>query len=122
MLHGGMIQYIGHSQFQWDIREKCTPLFAKLWDVDQKELATSMDGFCFMNGVRKYMKKPFDSFLHSDQSPLKDKIWSYQGACCLTDNEEDAGGFVCVPESHLIHREFFKKNYDLKEKKFKDDW
>ena len=27
VLHGGMIQYIGHSQMQWDLRKMCKPIF-----------------------------------------------------------------------------------------------
>lgn len=34
MLHGGMIQYIGHTKFQWDLREKVAPVYSKVWDVD----------------------------------------------------------------------------------------
>ena len=28
---GGLIQYIGHAKFQWDLRKKVKPIFAKLW-------------------------------------------------------------------------------------------
>ena len=123
MLHGGMVQYIGHAQFQWDLRERCSELFAKLWNVDKTKLASSFDGFCLMNGTRKYLKKQINSFLHSDQSPLKDKLWSYQGAMCLTDNNDDkSGGFVCVPKSNLCHQKFFTENFNIKDKKFKEDW
>jgi hypothetical protein len=27
VLHGGMIQYIGHSRPQWELRKKAIPLF-----------------------------------------------------------------------------------------------
>lgn len=27
VLHGGMIQYVGHSQIQWDLRKKTRPIF-----------------------------------------------------------------------------------------------
>jgi hypothetical protein len=51
MLHGGMIQYIGHAQFQWDIRKEIAEsVYSKLWSVDKFELASSFDGFCFMTG------------------------------------------------------------------------
>ena len=87
VLHGGMIQYIGHSRPQWDLRKRAKPLFATLWGTD--ELKSSFDGLCFMNGERNYQKRPINSFLHCDQSPLKKPIWSYQGIQALTDQGDD---------------------------------
>ena len=123
MLHGGMIQYVGHTQFQWELRENCSELFAKLWGVANTDLATSFDGFCFMNGARKFQKKPINSFLHSDQSPKRDKLWSYQGFVNLEDCDDQSGGFICVPKSHLMHRKFFEENFNIfKDKRFEGDW
>jgi len=122
MLHGGMVQYIGHSQFQWDLREKCSEVFAKVWNVEKKDLASSFDGFCLMNGTRNYQKKPWNSFLHTDQSPNRNKLWSYQGFINLEDCDDESGGFICVPKSHLIHRKFFEENFDLNDKKLSGDW
>jgi hypothetical protein len=51
-MHGGMIQYIGHSRPQWEIRRLCKPLFERIWRT--KQLKSSFDGFCFMNGRRNY--------------------------------------------------------------------
>ena len=79
-----MSQYIGHSQVQWDLRVRCRPIFEKLWG--SQELKTSFDGLCFMNGVRKYEERPDNAFLHSDQSPSKNCLWSYQGIMTLTDS------------------------------------
>lgn len=31
VLHGGMIQYVGHSKAQWELRMRALPLFQKLW-------------------------------------------------------------------------------------------
>ena len=107
VLHGGMIQYIGHTRMQWELRKTCKPLFQRLWKADN--VKTSFDGFCFMNGHRNYKKVENNSFLHSDQSPTKDFIWSYQGIMCLTDADENGGGYVCVPKSHLYHQKYFKK-------------
>jgi hypothetical protein len=82
VLHGGMIQYVGHSRAQWELRKLCQPIFANLWQTNN--LKTSFDGFCFMNGIRNYQKVHGTSFLHCDQSPTKNKIWSYQGVLNLT--------------------------------------
>jgi len=61
-----------------------------------------------MNGERNYQKRPINSFLHTDQSPLKKPVWSYQGIQALTDQGDQEGGFVCIPGSHLKHAQFFK--------------
>ena len=84
LLHGGMIQYIGHSQVQWDLRKRCKPIFQRLWN--NPDLKTSFDGLCFMNGARKFDKRPDNAFLHTDQSPMKNRVWSYQGIMTLTDS------------------------------------
>ena len=40
-----------------------------------------------MNGKRKYRPRGDDAFLHVDQSPTKDFVWSYQGVMCLTESD-----------------------------------
>ena len=114
VLHGGMIQYIGHSKPQWELRKLCKPIFTKLWHTNK--VKTSYDGFCFMNGIRNYRKVDQNSFLHSDQSPTKNYVWSYQGIMCLTDADDDGGGFVVVPKSHKYHHTYFKQKGLLKKK------
>ena len=32
LLHGGMIQYIGHSKPQWELRSRCRHIFQKIWN------------------------------------------------------------------------------------------
>lgn len=105
LLHGGMIKYIGHSQIQWDLRKRCKPIFEKIWD--SSDLKTSYDGLCFMHGGRKFEKRPHNAFLHTDQSPMRNKLWSYQGIMTLTDSGENQGGFVCVPKSNHYHKKYF---------------
>jgi len=109
MLHGGMIQYVGHAKFQWELREKVAPIFAKIWQCEAQDLATSFDGFCFMNGKRGFKEQEPLSFVHSDQSPLRDCLWSVQGLVNLNDCGEDDGGLVIIPESHKAHQQIFKK-------------
>lgn len=72
-----------------------------------------------MNGIRKFEKRANNAFLHSDQSPGKNYVWSYQGILTLTDSGENQGGFVCVPQSHLYHQKFFQER-GLMERK--QDW
>ena len=100
-----MVQYIGHSQAQWDLRKLCKPIFQKLWD--EKKVKSSFDGFCFMHGARNFEVKPHNATLHVDQAPQKKGLWSYQGIMSLKDTGGDEGGFVCVPKSHLYYKKYF---------------
>lgn len=70
-----------------------------------------------MNGHRNYKKTANNSFLHTDQSPKKNHLWSYQGIMTLTNAGKNGGGFVAVPESHKYHHQYFsdKKLLGLKE-------
>mmetsp|Transcript_33789 Transcript_33789/g.30617 ORF Transcript_33789/g.30617 Transcript_33789/m.30617 type:complete len:249 (+) Transcript_33789:65-811(+) len=119
LLHGGMIQYVGHAQFQWDLRELVAPIYAKVWDVKETELATSFDGFCYMHGNRKYQERDMLSFVHTDQAPCKNYYWCVQGLVSLFDNGEEDGGLVVIPKTHLKHHDFFKK---LKLSHLESDW
>jgi len=110
LLHGGMVQYVGHANFQWDMREKVAPIFAKIWNCEVTDLATSFDGFCYMNGKRGYEAKNPIANAHTDQSPLRDFRWSIQGLVNLCDSGEDDGGLVVVPKSHKYHKTFMTQN------------
>lgn len=108
MLHGGMIQYLGHTPLQWTLREQCAPVFSKLYDVPVTELATSFDGLCMMHGARRYQKRgDLLSFVHTDQSPLRKGEWSIQGLINLADAGPEDGGLVVVPGTHKTHASFF---------------
>ena len=112
-----MIQYVAHSQTQWDLRKLARPIFEIVWKT--KDLKSSYDGFCFMNGKRNYQARANDAFLHTDQSPTKNHLWSYQGVQTLTDSGENQGGFVCVPDSHTYHHEYFSSKKLLD---YTDNW
>lgn len=108
MLHGGMIQYVGHSAAQWELRERVAPVFAKLHGVEASELASSFDGFCLMSGQRRYKPRSEISFMHTDQSPRRPARWSIQGLVNLVDNDAQSGGLVVIPGSHRAHAPFFR--------------
>ena len=120
LLHGGMAQYLGHTQLQWDSRDELRPVFAAYWGTD--ELKTSFDGLCYMDGRRSYAPRPMISFLHSDQSPHKQGVWSIQGFLNLGARGEQAGGLVVLPKSHLIHREYFESRRLLSVLKPDNHW
>lgn len=108
MLHGGMIQYVGHAPVQWRLREQCAPVFARYYDQPVTKLATSFDGLCMMHSARQYRRAgDLVSFLHTDQSPLRKGEWSIQGLVSLTESGPDDGGLVVVPGSHSEHEAFF---------------
>jgi ectoine hydroxylase-related dioxygenase (phytanoyl-CoA dioxygenase family) len=109
MLHGGMIQYVGHSAAQWELRERCAPVFAKLYGVAVDALATSFDGLCLMSGQRTYRPRSPIGFVHTDQAPHRPAKWSIQGLVNLVDNDESAGGLVVIPGTHRLHAEYFRK-------------
>lgn len=105
LLHSGMVQYIGHSRAQWELRHKSAPIFRELWSECNggDDLITSFDGFCFMDGARNVKRVDMDSFLHRDQNLSSHEIKTYQGLVNLSQNlAQDTGGFVCVPKSHLL--------------------
>lgn len=101
MLHSGMIQYIGHSEVQWKLRIKSKVIFEEL--LECKELATSFDGFCYMDGNKLKKRVKIDSFLHRDQTLSDFTFQTIQGLINLSTNDQvEKGGFVCIPKSHLI--------------------
>lgn len=109
MLHGGMIQYVGHSAAQWALRERVAPAFARLHGVGADALATSFDGLCFMSGQRTYQPRGPLSIIHTDQGPHRPARWSVQGLVNLVDNDARAGGLCVVPGSHRAHAAFFRE-------------
>ena len=117
MMHGGMIQYLGHSQVQWDIRERVAPIFADLYGTRVEDLSTSFDGLCFMDGMRGYRAQPDTSFIHVDQSPQRKYLYSIQGMLNLVDSGPNDGGFVAVPYSHL-----YTEWWEINDVKCRDDW
>lgn len=114
-LHGGMIQYIGFSKPQNELRYRCADIFKNIWKTDS--VVTSFDGFCYMNGKRNYQKTPIDAFLHCDQHMSDYQLKTWQGLINLTTNDSvEKGGFVCIPKSHLI------TDFPFPIREHKDQW
>jgi hypothetical protein len=120
LLHGGMAQYLGHSQLQWQSRDELRVVFEQYWETD--ELKTSFDGLCYMDGRRNYEPRSMTSFLHSDQSPHKQGVWSIQGFLNLGESGDGAGGLVVLPKSHLLHRDYFESRRLLSVLKPDNHW
>ncbi len=106
MLHGGMIQYLGHTEAQWELRERCAEVFARYFGCSVWQLASSFDGLCLMSGARGYQPRDPLSFVHTDQSPRRNHFWSIQGLINLADCDAGSGGLVVIPGTHRIHHDF----------------
>lgn len=105
--HSGLMQYIGHANFQWELRKLAKPIYKELWQT--QDLKCSFDGVCFANGLLNYEHKLQSDGLHVDQAPIINRLWSHQGIMALTDAGTSGGGFVCVPKSHKYFQQFFKE-------------
>jgi hypothetical protein len=120
LLHGGMVQYLGHTQFQWESRAEMAPVFSEFWGTD--DLCSSFDGFCYMDARRRFSPRAITSFLHTDQSPQRDGLWSIQGALNLAPSGPSRGGFVVVPKSHRWQRKYFEDAGRLSSFSLRDNW
>jgi hypothetical protein len=100
-LHGIFKNYIGHIDSLWEIREKCIPIFAKLWGTD--DLLSSFDGACFL------YKKPrgqHNAYFHLDQGKFSFDRISVQGIVNLLDNGPDSGGLTLIEGSHKVFKNY----------------
>ena len=122
VMKGGMIQYIAHTQLQWDLRLEYSNVFKNIWGCEN--LKTSMDGMylsCYHSNSKQQRlniaKIEKNSRLHTDQHPTKDFVWSYQGFANLWDADDESGGLVVIPKSNLYHKQYF-----IGKKAHKGDW
>ena len=102
--HGVFIQYIGHTEWIWQIREKCVPIFEEIWKTS--DLLCSFDGGCFLPcppGQRK-------QWIHNDQ-PRSNTDWTcVQGLVNLLDNGPNDGGLLLMEGSHLIFKDYIDRH------------
>lgn len=101
----------GHQAFAWDIRtnRSVRHVFAGLHNVADAEngLVASFDGSCY---IAADCAKTDNCWLHTDQAPKLVGRRCIQGFVSLTTNTRDGATFVCVPGSHLLHRDYFVAN------------
>lgn len=112
-LHAMLLkQYVGHSQFMWDLR-----LNTKIQEVFEiihgdTDLLTSFDGFSmhfpFEKLPRKRGKGRGNEWFHTDQSPHRKEL-SIQGIVNLYDINKGDATLRVIEGSHLKHAEYFKK-------------
>lgn len=107
-LHGILKHYFGHTELQWQIRELCVPIFAKIWGINPLELLCSFDGGCFLPAKEKRNKNK--SWIHVDQSRYHDRgFCSVQGVVNFVDNGPEDGGLVLVENSRDVFNAYMEK-------------
>lgn len=99
----------GHSEFMWQVRllPKVRETFTSIWRTD--DLLVSFDGG---NVFRPWRLNPEwrtgNGWWHVDQNanrPRKRGLKSVQGLVTLLPANEETGGLVVIPKSHLQHNE-----------------
>ena len=95
-LHGIFKHYMGHTKWQWDLREKCIPLFSELWQTD--DLLCSFDGANFMPPSKT--KNQTKQWFHLDQMRHFPNFICAQGLVNLLPNGAEDGGLVVLEKSH----------------------
>lgn len=122
-LHSMLLkQYVGHSQFVWDLRanNQIKKVFSLLHNED--DLLVSFDGFSFHFPFEHLPNKRGvyrgNEWFHTDQSPHRN-INCYQGIINLYDVNEGDATLRVIENSHLRHQQFFK---DKEIDKVNGDW
>lgn len=104
----GVIKHqFGHTEFQWQIRELCAPIFAKIWKCDVTDLLCSFDGGCFLPSIKE---EKFMPWIHVDQPRSYKDRCSVQGIVNFVDNGALDGGLVLVENSKEIFNEYMEKH------------
>jgi hypothetical protein len=124
-LHSMLFQHwqLGHIQPVWDIRqnESVGNVFSKFWNVPIKDLLVSFDGLSISLPPevtkRGYYNKDI-SWLHTDQSPLKQEFCCIQGLVNLYPVNKGDSTLSILERSHIYHQDFFKET----NRKPKSDW
>lgn len=111
--HSMLIQNwsIGHAQFIWNVRTnpKVIAPFAKIWDVEKEELLVSFDGasFHFPPETTKFgWINPEKSWLHTDQSYLRNGFECVQGWINAYDTNDGDATLTILEGSQNFHSDF----------------
>ena len=125
-LHNMLIQhfYIGHSQFVWDVRQNKAVhnVFSKIWKDD--DLLVSFDGVS-IHMPHEVTNRGFykqDSWLHTDQSYMRNGYECIQGMVTLYDVEEGDATLKILEGSHSYHGDYAKYRLDNGMECSPDNW
>lgn len=110
MLHGILKHYFGHTEMQWQIRELCAPIFARIWGCQPEDLLCSYDGGCFLPRRVTKQTGSFKQWIHND-TPRQFRHFScVQGIVNFEENGATDGGLVLVEGSHRIFNEYMDRH------------
>lgn len=102
--HGIFKQYIGHTEWIWQIREKCLSIFEEIWQTD--DLVCSFDGGCFLPYPRGKMKQ----WIHNDSPRSMTDFTCVQGLVNLRDNGPEDGGLLLLERSQEIFKDYIDRH------------
>lgn len=108
LLHGIFKQYIGHTKWIWEIREKCIPIFEQIWGT--KDLLCSFDGACFLKPTTKDKLSKMKQWIHCDQGRFNMEFCCIQGLVNLLDNGPNDGGLVLVEDSQKYFTDYLERH------------
>ena len=124
--HSMLIQHwsIGHAQFIWDVRTnlKVIAPFEKIWNTQKEDLLVSFDGASFHFPPETtgfgWSKPNHKSWIHCDQSYLRNGFECVQGWINAYDTNQGDATLTVLEGSNRYHEEF-KNHFNKTEK---DDW
>jgi len=99
---------VGHLQAVWDIRQnpKVVQTFAELWDVEQEDLITSMDGISLhlpSEQTGRGWARPNKNALHCDQGFTNSQLQTIQGWVTALDVNDGDATLTFLRGSHHHH-------------------
>ena len=118
--HSMLIQHwgVGQSQAVWNVRQdpRVVGVFSHLWKTKPEDLLVSFDGLSvhFPPETMKRGQYRGNDWVHTDQSQKKKGLHCIQGTVNLRNVREGDATFRFIPESHLLHEDFFK-TFDVKD-------
>lgn len=103
-INGILKNDLGHTELQWELREKMIPVFSEIYDTE--------DLLCSFDSMNLSFKRRNDAHgkLHVDQDYTTKDLECYQGVVNLVDNSDLDGGFLVLHKSHLVFDEYLETN------------
>jgi hypothetical protein len=104
MSRGVIKHYMGHTEWQWKIRELCLPIFQRIWETE--DLLCSFDGGCFLAPIKN---KSVTGWIHHDMPKGLSGFCCVQGIVNFVENGENDGGLVLLEGSQDVFDEYMEK-------------
>lgn len=119
--HSMLLQFwsVGHSQFIWNLRTnpKVIAPFEKIWNTKAEDLLVSFDAasfhfppettnFGWFHPIKKGYIQPTKSWLHTDQSFLRNEFECIQSWINAYDTNPGDATITLLESSHKYHKDF----------------